>query len=190
MPFVTEEMWHLLADRNSPTEALVIARWPQAKPYDATFIEGFVRATDVVTQLRNIRKQNNIPNKEPIALYLRDDSDSDQPFYPLFGRLANVSEVHRNEDMPAQAFTFVNGQAEYAVPFGDTVDAEGQVEKLREELTYTRGFLQSVMKKLGNEKFAQNAPEQVIATERKKQADAEAKIALLQEKLTQMGVEF
>jgi valyl-tRNA synthetase len=190
MPFVTEEMWHLLADRNSPTEALVIARWPEAKAYDATFIEGFVRATDVVTQLRNIRKQNNIPNKEPIALYLRDDSDSDQPFYPLFGRLANVSEVHRNEDMPAQAFTFVNGQAEYAVPFGDTVDAEGQVEKLREELTYTHGFLQSVMKKLGNEKFAQNAPEQVIATERKKQADAEAKIALLQEKLTQMGVEF
>jgi len=104
--------------------------------------------------------------------------------------LVNVSAVHRNVDMPAQAFTFVTGAAEYAVPFGDTVDAEGQVDKIKEELIYTKGFLQSVQKKLSNERFAQNAPEKVLEIERKKESDAIAKIALLQEKLSAMGVIF
>ena len=190
LPFITEEMWHLLAERKTPAEALVVAPWPQANALDRDFTEGFNRATDAITQLRNIRKQNNIPNKEPIEVYLRGDADSDVRFYPLFSRLVNVSAVHRNVDMPAQAFTFVTGAAEYAVPFGDTVDAEGQVDKIKEELIYTKGFLQSVQKKLSNERFAQNAPEKVLEIERKKESDAIAKIALLQEKLSAMGVIF
>ncbi len=190
LPFITEEMWHLLAERKTPAEALVVAPWPQANAVDHDFTEGFNRATDAITQLRNIRKQNNIPNKEPIEVYLRGDADSDVRFYPLFSRLVNVSAVHRNVDMPAQAFTFVTGAAEYAVPFGDTVDAEGQVDKIKEELIYTKGFLQSVQKKLSNERFAQNAPEKVLEIERKKESDAIAKIALLQEKLSAMGVIF
>ncbi len=190
MPFITEEMWHLLADRKTPAEALVIAPWPHATAVDNNFTEGFNRATDAITQLRNIRKQNNIPNKEPIEIYLRGDTDSDTRFYPLFYRLANVSAVYRNVDMPAQAFTFVTGTAEYAVPFGDTVDAEGQVGKIRDELNYTQGFLQSVQIKLSNKRFAQNAPEKVLEIERKKESDAIAKIALLQEKLSAMGVTF
>ena len=190
LPFITEEIWHLLAERKRPAEALVIAPWPQANAVDLDFTEGFNRATDAITQLRNMRKQNNIPNKEPIEVYLRGDADSDVRFYPLFSRLVNVSAVHRNVDMPAQAFTFVTGAAEYAVPFGDTVDAEGQVDKIKEELIYTKGFLQSVQKKLSNERFAQNAPEKVLEIESKKESDAIAKIALLQEKLSAMGVIF
>ena len=190
MPFITEEMWDLLRERESPQDRVVVAHWPLVTAYDKPLIDGFSRATELTSQVRNIRKQNNIPNKIMVDLFIRNDEESDQQFYPLLKKLANIETCHRDEDMPAEAFTFVIGRAEYAVPYGEEVDVEGQVDKMREELTYTRGFLKSVQKKLSNERFVNNAPEQVVQVEKTKEADALAKIALIEEKLTAMGVEF
>jgi valyl-tRNA synthetase len=190
MPFITEEIWHLLAERLSPNEALVVAPWPAAGNCDTAVIDGFTKATEVVTQIRNIRKENNIPNKDALELYIRGDADTDRAFYPVVQRLANISVCHRNENAPSQAFTFVILGAEYALPFGESVDTGQQVDKLIEELGYTKGFLNSVQKKLSNDRFVQNAPEQVLIIERKKEADALAKIALIEQKLTGMGIAF
>ena len=190
MPFITEEMWDILRERKSPQDRVVIAPWPLVVSYETELIKGFSRATDLVSQVRNIRKQNNIPNKIAVDLFIRNDEKSDSEFYPLLKKLANIETCYRNEDMPAEAFTFVLGRAEYAVPYGEEVDVEGQVDKMREELKYTRGFLKSVQGKLSNEKFVKGAPEQVVEMEKNKEADALAKIALIEEKLTAMGVEF
>src|SRR5690554_866418 len=190
MPFITEEMWDILRERNSPQDRVVVAPWPLVASFDTNLIKGFSAATDLVSQVRNIRKQNNIPNKIAVDLYIRNDDESAGEFYPLLKKLANIETCHRNEDMPAEAFTFVLGRAEYAVPYGEEVDVEGQIDKMREELEYTRGFLKSVQRKLSNEKFVKGAPEKVVQIEKTKEADALAKIALIEEKLTAMGVEF
>lgn len=190
MPFITEEMWGLLRDRNSPKERIVIASWPEVKPFDDELINSFARATELVSQIRNVRKQNNIPNKTGVDLFIRNDEVSDKKFYPLLTKLANVEACHRDVEMPAEAFTFVLGRAEYAVPYGETVDVEGQVAKMKEELAYTRGFLNSVQKKLSNEKFINGAPQKVVDLERAKEADALAKIELIEAKLKSMGVAF
>ncbi len=187
MPFITEEMWHLLSERQGPKEALVVAKWPEGGSYDADFIKGFDIATELVTQIRNVRKQNQIPNKIAIDLYVAGENDPLTGFYALVKRMTNVENIHMNEEMPGQAFSFVIGQMSYAVPFGEAVDVEGQKSKLEEELNYTRGFLKSVQKKLSNERFVNNAPEQVVASEKKKEADALAKISVLEEKLAGLG---
>ena len=190
MPFITEEIWDLLAERKSPQDRVVVAPWPLVSAYDKDLINGFDRATELTTQIRNIRKQNNIPNKIAVDLYIRDDEEADGRFYPLLKKLANIETCHRDEEMPAEAFTFVLGRAEYAVPYGEEVDVESQVDKMREELGYTRGFLSSVQKKLSNDRFVNGAPEQVVQIEKTKEADALAKIALIEEKLKAMGAEF
>ncbi|NEN24519.1 valine--tRNA ligase [Cryomorpha ignava] len=189
-PFITEEIWDLLDERNSPQDRVVVARWPLITAYDSTFIDGFTRATELITHVRNIRKQNNIPNKVAVDLFIRDDEEADSVFYPLLKKLANIDTCHRNTEMPAEAFTFVLGRAEYAVPYGEEVDVEAQVVKMREELGYTRGFLKAVQQKLSNERFVNNAPDQVVQVEKTKEADALAKIALIEEKLKTMGEAF
>ena len=190
MPFITEEMWDLLRERESPQDRVVVSPWPLVASYDKVLIDGFSRATELTSQVRNIRKQNNIPNKIAVDLFIRNDEKADETFYPLLKKLANIETCHRDEEMPAEAFTFVIGRAEYAVPYGEEVDVESQVDKMREELTYTRGFLKSVQKKLSNDRFVNNAPDQVVQVEKTKEADALAKIALIEEKLKAMGVEF
>ncbi len=189
-PFITEEIWDLLDERNSPQDRVVVARWPLITAYDSTFIDGFTRATELITHVRNIRKQNNIPNKVAVDLFIRDDEEADSVFYPLLKKLANIDTCHRNTEMPAEAFTFVLGRAEYAVPYGEEVDVEAQVVKMREELGYTRGFLKAVQQKLSNERFVNNAPDQVVQVEKTKETDALAKIALIEEKLKTMGEAF
>jgi valyl-tRNA synthetase len=187
MPFITEEIWHNVAERPNVCDALVVAPWPKAKAYDEAFLKGFETATELVTQIRNVRKQNNIPNKVAIELFGRGTDDAVAGFYPVVTRLTNISEVHLNGEMPSQAFTFVQGRMEYAIPFGDTINAEDQVAKLIEERDYTQGFLKSVQKKLSNERFVNNAPPAVIDSERKKEADALSKISMIEEKLQALG---
>ncbi len=184
MPFITEEIWHAVADRKEASEALIVAPWPKAKIADKAVLKGFESATELVTQIRNVRKQNNIANKVAIELFGRGSDDAVAGFYPVVTRLTNVSDCHFNEEMPAQAFTFVIGRMEYAIPFGETVDTGEQVAKLKEERDYALGFLKSVQKKLSNERFVNNAPPQVIDSERKKEADALSKISMIEEKLT------
>ena len=183
MPFITEELWHALRDRKSPEEALTISSWPKANQENADLLNGFNKATNVITAVRNVRKENNLPNKEALSLHVRDGKGDTIPFESLIKKLCNVSEIVKTDDLPGQAFKFVQEGNEFAIPFGGMVDASAQAEKIKEELEYTKGFLKSVQKKLANERFVNNAPEQVVANERKKEADAEAKISALEEQL-------
>jgi valyl-tRNA synthetase len=189
MPFITEEIWHLLRERKSPEESLVVASWPEARQADAEFLKGFNRSTEVITSVRNIRKQNSIPNKEKLKLEVRGEDSGEKKFHCLIEKLCNLESINEVSELPSQAFTFVMGGAEYGVPFEGSVDAGEQAEKIKEELDYTKGFLNSVRKKLANERFVNNAPEQVVANERKKEADAAAKIAVLEDQLKGMGAE-
>lgn len=188
MPFVTEEIWQLLRERKGPADCLTLAKWPTFSEYNEEILADFDRARSVITQVRNVRKKNNIPNKTALALYI-GDAKLGRKQDALIVKLANISEVHRGEDLPGEAFTFVIGRTEYAVPFGGEIDTGDQIDKLQQELEYTRGFLKSVQKKLTNERFINNAPEEVVEIERRKGADAEAKIALITEKLRTMGAE-
>jgi valyl-tRNA synthetase len=187
MPFITEEIWHLLVERKNPSESLVVAAWPSASEVDQDLNRGFEKLTQIVTQIRNIRKEHNIPNKEELQVYVRGEQPADARFHCLIRKLTNVSSVHKVEALPEQSLSFVLDKAEYGIPMEGHIDVEQQAEKIREELNYTRGFLKSVQKKLSNERFLSNAPESVVITEKKKEADAEAKIALLMEQLAAMG---
>jgi valyl-tRNA synthetase len=186
MPFITEEIWHNLRERKSDRDCVTISDWPEKKSFDTGLIEGFSIASEVVSQIRNIRKQNNIPNKDALEIYTRSEQLVDK-YDSLTEKLSNVSAIHHNEEAPGQCFTFIVGKAEYSIPFGEVVDVEAQSEKIKEELEYTRGFLKSVQKKLSNEGFVKGAPEKVVATEKKKEADALAKIAMLEEQLNGMA---
>ncbi len=190
MPFITEELWDQLEPRANPADRLVVAPWPISFKHNTAIIEDFARTTALISEIRNIRKQNTIPNKSALELYVRNDTKADQKNDALVRKLANVSAILRDEDLPAEAFTFISGRAEYAVPYGENVDAGEQADKLKQELEYTRGFLKSVQKKLENERFVRNAPDQVVELEKTKEADAKSKIEVLTEKLSTMGVDF
>lgn len=188
MPFITEEIWQLLGERKGPNESIVVAPWPKPQDFDEAVLADFDRATAVVSQIRNVRKKNQIANKIALDFYV-GESGAEASHDPLVRKLANIDRIHRGESLPEKAFTFVIGQTQYAIPFEGQVDTEGMIEKLQDELDYARGFLASVRKKLANERFVNHAPEQVVEVERRKQADAEAKIALISDKLRSLGVE-
>jgi valine--tRNA ligase len=125
--------------------------------------------------------QKNIPNKE--ALELQQVATAEVPVLPIVMKLANLSAVNNVTEKDATAASFLVGTTEYAVPLGNNINVEEELKKLEADLKYNEGFLQSVLKKLSNEKFVNNAPAKVIEMERKKQADAEAKIATLKESI-------
>ncbi|WP_343634267.1 valine--tRNA ligase [Fluviicola sp.] len=185
-PFVAEELWHLLRERKEG-EDIIIAKWPTVESYDASVLKQFVIAEDVVTNIRNIRKKNNIANKVRIELFVKKNNEIDPAFDPVILKMGNLSLMEYTTDKVANANSFLVQSNEYFIPFGDAIDVSAEKEKMEEELNYTKGFLKSVQGKLGNEKFVNGAPEQVLANERKKEADALQKIAVLEEKLASLN---
>ena len=183
MPFLTEAIWQHVETR-SPEQALIVAEWPKPASFDATQLESFEFAKEVISGIRTIRKDMNIPFKEAVTLTVRDDMGQERKWDAVIAKLANVSEITYGNAAPEGAKAFRVGSNEYFVPMGEAVDLEEEIRKIQEELEYTRGFLTSVQKKLSNERFVNNAPEQVVALERKKAADAVAKIETLERSLT------
>jgi valyl-tRNA synthetase len=181
-PFVAEELWHLLRDRKEG-EDIIIAQWPKVEAFDAAVLKQFETAESVITNIRNIRKKGNIANKVRIDLFVKKNADLDTAFDPVIVKMGNLSQLEYTVEKIANANSFLVNSNEFFVPFGEMIDVEAEKTKVEEELTYVRGFLKSVQGKLGNEKFVNGAPEQVIASERKKEADALQKIAVLEEKL-------
>jgi valyl-tRNA synthetase len=175
MPFLTEEVWQHIRTR-TPEQALIVAPWPKATGYDAAVLEGFDTAREVVSGIRTIRKDKNIPFRDAVSLSVRDESGLDRQWDPIISKLSNAPEITYSKEAPESALSFRVGSNEYFIPLAGSVDLEAEIQKLREELEYTRGFLASVEKKLSNERFVNNAPEQVVALERKKAADAVSKI--------------
>lgn len=186
MPFLSEEIWQRIAQR-TPEEALVIASWPRVAPADPAVIEGFRIADSVITGIRTIRKEKNIPLKESLQLALLNEEGFGREWDVVIQKLTNVSQISYVSEPLEGALTFRVKSNEYFIPVSGAVDIEAEIKKIREELQYTRGFLSSVQKKLSNDRFVNNAPEQVIAIERKKKADAEAKIETLEKSLASLG---
>jgi valyl-tRNA synthetase len=180
MPFITEELWQALEERK-PGESLMIALLPEVKAYDSALLDNFELAKEIISGIRAIRSQKNIPVKEPLVLEIVGDSD--EYFYPNIAKMSSLSDIRRvNEKLPG-AISFLVGTTEYAVPLGNSMNVVEELAKLQEELKYQQGFLVSVLKKLGNESFVGKAPAHVIDMERKKQADAESKIKMIQESM-------
>jgi len=183
MPFITEEIWQLLGERKEG-ESIMMAEWPTVAEADASLVEQFVNIEEAVTGIRNVRKEKNIANKEELKVAVYPGEKGYSPvFDAVLRKMGNLSELEVVNEKVDGALSFRVKSTEYYIPLGDLVNVEEEIAKIEEELKYTRGFLTSVMKKLGNERFVNNAPEQVVATERKKQADAEEKIKLLEERL-------
>ncbi|KAB2807373.1 valine--tRNA ligase [Phaeocystidibacter luteus] len=183
MPFLTEEIWHLIAERGDK-ETIMYAEWPAVGKVNAEALAAFDHAHAIISGVRNIRKEKNIAPKEMLELIsLKNESPE---YLPIVTKLAFISEFKIEDEKPEQAFAFQAGTSEYFVPVSEAIDIEAEIEKLKKDLEYQKGFLVSVSKKLSNERFVNNAPEQVVANERKKMADAEAKIKLMEDRLVSL----
>ena len=186
MPFLTEEIWQHITKR-SPEEALIVAKWPEAKSVDATIIKEFDFAAEVISGIRTIRKQKNIAFKDAIECHVLNNENVASTFDVVIEKLGNISSLSYTNEPIDGALTFRVKSNEYFVPMQGSIDVEAEIEKLTEELNYTEGFLKSVQKKLSNERFVAGAPEQVVASERKKEADALAKIETLKASLASLN---
>lgn len=185
MPFLTEEIWQYISER-TPEEALIIAKWPEAKPINEALINEFDFAAEVISGLRTIRKQKNIAFKDKIELFVLNNDNTSKTFDVVISKLGNISALNYTDTKVDGALTFRVKSNEYFVPMQGSIDVEAEIVKLTEELSYTEGFLKSVQNKLANERFVAGAPEQVLASEKKKEADALAKIETLKSSLSSL----
>ena len=189
MPFITEEIWHLLGERKEG-ESIMITRMPELKKHKKELLSRFEVVKETVTAIRSVRKERGIANKDKLTLCIRSDKDGvDSEFIPVIMKLGNLSDVSLVEGKIEGAASFMTGTTEFYIPLEGKQDNGAELERIREDLQYYRGFLVSVMKKLDNVRFVQNAPESVLEFERKKKADAELKIKSLEERLKELGVQ-
>ncbi|CAM3876133.1 MULTISPECIES: valine--tRNA ligase [Flavobacterium] len=182
MPFLTEEIWQYIAER-TPEEALIVATWPTMQNTNADLITEFDFVTEVVAGIRTIRKQKNITNKDSIDLKVINNEKVATTFDAVILKLGNIESLEYVTEAVDGTLTYRVKSNEYFIPIAGNIDVAAEIEKLEAELKYTQGFLRSVQGKLKNEKFVAGAPEQVIANERNKEADALAKIATIEQSL-------
>ena len=180
MPFITEELWQHLDDRKDG-ESIMYALIPEAQEADQALLKAMADVKEIVAGVRNVRKQKNLPNKEQLTLQAVGGLNN--PFEAIITKLAGLEKIETVTEKDPTAPAFMVGTAEFAVPVTGSIDVEEEIKKLEADLEYTRGFLASVDKKLSNERFVANAPEAVVANERKKKADAESKIATMEQAL-------
>ena len=185
MPFLTEDIWQYISERK-PEEALIVSNWPEVKPYNKKLISEFDFASEVISGIRTIRKEKNISFKDAIQFSVINNEKAGIAFDEVIVKLGNLESINYTSQAVEGALTFRVKSNEYFIPILGTIDLEEEIKKLTEELNYTEGFLKSVQKKLANERFVAGAPEQVVASERKKEADALAKIETLRASLESM----
>lgn len=176
MPFITEELWQNLEPRKEG-ESIMVARLPEAKPYDKSVVTDFETLKETIAGIRTIRKQKNIPQKEALQLLVKGNHD--ERLNCVLEKIGNISSILSADEKPAGAVSFMVGATEYMVPVQQSINIDEELKKLEGDLAYYNKFLDSVRKKLANEKFVANAPENVVALERKKEADALDKINTL-----------
>lgn len=182
MPFLTEEIWQHFKER-STDEALIISEYPKHGIVDEQILNDFETIQEIISALRNIRKEKNISFKESLELLVLVNERTDENFNEVVKKLCNISQISKVDIKVENALAFRVKSNEYFIPFSQNIDTAEELKKLTEELNYTKGFLISIQKKLSNERFVLNAPEKVLAIERKKEADAISKIAMLDESL-------
>ncbi len=183
MPFITEEIWHLIGERGEK-ECIIVAQWCNTKSGNSDILNHFEIVTEVITNVRNIRKQKNISPKEKLQLFEKvNQGEIINTYDSVIIKLCNLSSFEYVTDRVDGAFSFVLKHAEYFIPLSQNMDIDAEKTRLAKELEYNQGFLKSVQIKLANEKFMANAKPEMIANEQKKQADAEAKIKAIEEQL-------
>lgn len=179
IPFATEEIWHLFADRTKE-EALIVSTWPETKAVDKDLNENFKFMSEVVTAIRTIRKKHNISFKDSLSLTVINHENASTVFDTVLQKMVNLDSITYSKEKLDDALAFRVKSNEYFIPSDGTVDKEEELKKLKEELVYQTGFLKSVQRKLSNERFVSSAPEAVVNIERKKEADALAKITTIE----------
>lgn len=182
VPFITEELWKHIAERGEK-DFIMFAAWPETADVDQKLLADFDLCLETITSLRNFRNEKGISMRESMEL----SSTSAFPFTDVISKLANVSAIKLVDAKPESTLAIRVGTKELFAPIGQGINIEAEIKKLEEELAYTQGFLQSVAKKLSNEKFVQNAKPEVVEAERKKQSDAEARIKIIEEQLKSLG---
>lgn len=186
MPFISEELWHQIKER-TVQDSLILASWPEVQSFDSKIIEDANQVFEVVSQVRNLRASKGMSPKEALDLSINTKNpDLYNRFESVLTKLANLSSLAFAEKVD-NAMSFVVKADECFIPMGDSINVEEEKANIQKDLEYTRGFLNSVLKKLSNERFVAGAPAQVLEMERKKQADAEAKIKTLEESLAKLG---
>ncbi|MEO0046417.1 MAG: Valine--tRNA ligase [Bacteroidota bacterium] len=185
MPFLTEEIWQYIAER-TPEQALIVAEYPQVTSFNEKLIADFDFAAEVIAGVRTIRKDKNIAMKDAVDLKVVNNERASTYFDAVITKLGNITSLEYITDKIDGALTYRVKSNEYFIPVSGNIDIAAEIAKLTEELKYTQGFLRSVQGKLANEKFVAGAPPQVIDNERKKEADALAKIATIEQSLASL----
>ena len=183
MPFITEEIWQHIAPRKDG-ESIMTTLWPAVSDPDERMLAEFEKVKDAVSQIRAVRKQRNIPNKDKFVLKVIADENFHPQYNDVLVKMGNLSAVEEVSEKDPAAAAFMVKTTQYFIPLEENIDKDAEVAKLREELAYQQGFLKSVMGKLSNERFVSNAPAKVVENEKAKKADAEARIAAIEERLS------
>lgn len=188
MPFITEEIWHHLSERKDD-ECLMISDLPVASSVNNEILLEFNYVREVIMGIRKLRKEKNIPNREEIRLMIKkNEGEKARTYFDcVLKKLCKISALDYTDQKEDEAVSFIVKSTEFFIPLEGSVDVEAEIEKLETELKYTMGFLSGVDKKLANERFVNNAPEQVVTKEKQKKADAEARIRIIQEQLSSLG---
>ncbi len=185
MPFLTEEIWHTLREREEGDD-IMINSMPVAKVYDKRILEAFDESAEVINQIRKVRKEKNIPQKETLQLFFTAEGLNQTEFAAVISKLGNIESFEKVEEKPEASISFIANAQEYFIPLSDNVDVEAEIEKLEADLKYQEGFLKSVEKKLSNDRFVNNAPDKVVEMEKKKKTDALEKIGKIEEMLANL----
>ncbi|MCO6358338.1 valine--tRNA ligase [Roseivirga pacifica] len=188
MPFITEEIWSELRER-AEGQDIIVSAWPVIGGTDEALTKQAEIVFELVSQIRNARSSKGLSPKESLDLFIKaKDNAAYERFDGMIKKLCNIGELQFTESKVDSALSFVIKSDEFYLPMPEgSIDVEAEKAEIEKELEYTKGFLNSVMKKLSNERFVNNAPEQVVASEKKKQADAESKIKVLEEKLASLN---
>lgn len=180
MPFITEELWQALTEREDG-ESLMVTLQPQLTDFDEKLLADFEHVKEIIAGVRTVRLQRNIPNKDQLTLNVLGEHSPE--FDSAIIKMGNLTAIENVPEKQPGDVSFLVGTTEFAIPLSDKIDVEAELEKQEAELVYLQGFLVSVQKKLSNERFVQNAKPEIVDNERKKQADAESKIATLKESI-------
>ncbi len=183
MPFISEEIWHLITERQEK-ECILVSSWPKPTEKSSEIVKDFEIIMELITTIRNIRKQKNISPKQPLHLFEKSGKETfTKQYKPIVTKLCNLSGYDYITNPKDTAYSFVLKQMEFYIPLNQTIDLKAEKERLSKELEYNQGFLKSVQIKLSNEKFVANAKPELLENEKKKQADAEAKIKAIEQQL-------
>jgi valyl-tRNA synthetase len=187
MPFITEEIWHLIGER-AEKDCIIVAEWPEAFDKNEEIVKHFEVVMEVITNIRNLRKQKNISPKEKLQVFEKvNQGEVIRTYDDIIVKLCNLSSFEYVNEKVENAFSFVLKHAEFFIPLSLNIDVEAEKERLAKDLEYNKGFLKSVQIKLANEKFLANAKPELLENERKKQADALAKIKAIEEQLASLN---